>query len=572
MKKLAGALLSLMLLLAGCTSGKDEVSEPDPEVTAAFEEFSRTEYINYLSPSKLNAHYELEDLSAYGLQDMTATMGTIEGDFDFTSTQASLDSLQKIDRSKLSEKDQNLYDRYEAYLKLQLEYDGKTDWYFYFTPNSGLNNNLLTMFTEYVVREEQDIQDVLVYLEESRAYLDSAIEYTRQQAEKGIEQSQATMDSILEQCQRFYDTLGDSEVEKALCDQVDAASYLTDEQKADYKQLIGYQTDQSLMAGYKDVIDYFTERRDLTTSTGCTADSAEGKEYYEVLLKDQTSTSMTPSECKDYLQSFIDDQISLLRMMYAQHGEDYQTDIDYGYTEPEEILDHLREAMQDDFPDGPSVSYTISYLDPSVASDSISAYYLTPPFDDLQNNVIKVNPNTSNELFFDLAHEGFPGHCYQITYELSNTDNPLVRIISNLGYTEGWAKYAEYVALDYTKETNYYTMHMHDIESGIFYQVMSVVDIMVNYEGASADEVDTYLSDLYGEGLGQELYDLAVGDPGLYLPYGVGYAEMYNLRQTAEDKLGNQFDLKEFHQVILDAGTCSFDYLTEQVSSYIKSK
>ena len=64
------------------------------------------------------------------------------------------------------------------------------------------------------------------------------------------------------------------------------------------------------------------------------------------------------------------------------------------------------------------MDYRVNYLDASVASDLVSAYYVVPPIDSPSKNVIKVNPNNTDlvSLFSTLAHEGFPGHLYQNNY------------------------------------------------------------------------------------------------------------------------------------------------------------
>ena len=143
--------------------------------------------------------------------------------------------------------------------------------------------------------------------------------------------------------------------------------------------------------------------------------------------------------------------------------------------------------------------------------------------------------------------------------------------MSYIGYAEGWAVYVESFGIEYSKITNQDTIDMLSIDGVLFYQVMSVVDIMVNYEGADADTVEEFVSQYYGSGNGESLYQAVIDDPGLYLPYGVGYMEMKNLETTAQKALGDKFNYKDYHAVILNAGSCDYDYLKKQVNNYIKA-
>ena len=79
------------------------------------------------------------------------------------------------------------------------------------------------------------------------------------------------------------------------------------------------------------------------------------------------------------------------------------------------MLTYLNGHMED-FPEGPELNYTLSYLDPCVANPSVVAYYLPPVLDSVTNNVIRINGDNvkddPNMLYMTLSHEGLPGHMY----------------------------------------------------------------------------------------------------------------------------------------------------------------
>lgn len=575
MKKLLSIFLVLaMLFTAACKEKNPEPDKPDTpsggeRSAEEFHEFLEEELIGFLSSNKLNAHFSYKNLRDFGLQDMKATLGSVEEDFDFTGFHDSLDGLHQFDRASLSAEDQKIYDKYESYLKKNLAYEGYEQYEFYFSPN-GLNANLLTTFTEFVIRDEQDIKDMITYLNESEQYLKDAVEYTRKQADKGIEQAKSTMNGIIEQVDRFLNTKGNNEVSKAINTQIDACDFLNDEQKESYKKQISEASDGPLMNGYQAIRDYFADRVNKTTSTGRFTDE-NGKKYYEALFADKTSSSMTPTEGKKLMMNAL--RKALTNLQKAARGVTDPNEVyypDFGYEEPEEILAFIQSKMDADFPAQAKVEYSIDYLDPSVASDSVGAYYLIPPMDDvLSGNVIKVNPNSSMPLYPVLAHEGYPGHCFQFTYDYTNHPNPLLPILDFIGYTEGWAMYVEALAIDYTDFKNDSAKEYVKIDNVFFYYVMGVVDIMVNYEDADEKTVTDFVSSYFDPSAGTIFYEAAIDEPGTYLPYSVGLVQVENLRTKAESQLKDKFNAKEFHQALFDAGIGDFDYLEYWVDQYI---
>ena len=200
---------------------------------------------------------------------------------------------------------------------------------------------------------------------------------------------------------------------------------------------------------------------------------------------------------------------------------------------------------------------------------------MVPPIDDSVENVIYINQgekNGSSNLFTTLAHEGYPGHLYQTTYFNATNPNPIRSMFSFGGYDEGWATYVELNSYDlvefpeYDEELSKLSKAMDIISLAI----STRIDIGVNYEGWSVEEVSSYLSDSGFNGdAAQDIYDYVVQDPGNYLKYYCGYLEFDNLRNYAKSELGSDFDIKEFNKALLDAGSCQFNIVKTYVDDYI---
>ena len=205
MKKIFVCLLSLSLLFMGCSNSSNDIhSDKAIAEQTKFEEYLQEEFVEYLSSSKIGAHFSVVDLSAYGLEDMEVSLGEVE-EYDFEGLKESIKELKSINRNYLTDSQKSYYDRYLTMLELNLEYEGLEDYAFIFSVNSGINTNLITIFTEYVLRSEEDIQDLIVYLEQTRDYIQQCLDMTQKQVDKGIIQSDYAIDGIIEQCERFLD-------------------------------------------------------------------------------------------------------------------------------------------------------------------------------------------------------------------------------------------------------------------------------------------------------------------------------------------------------------------------------
>ena len=256
-----------------------------------------------------------------------------------------------------------------------------------------------------------------------------------------------------------------------------------------------------------------------------------------------------------------------------------ETNLDTGMSEPKEILEYLSEKCTSEFPEPYTKDFVVEYQSKATEVEGTVAYYLSARLDQLDYNSIKVNGSAVEgddvQLYTTLAHEGFPGHLYQYTSVYNNEEIPnVLKLVDFIGFTEGYAQYASdrsYRMLGCSEELS----QMCAIDEMFGYILQSRVDLGVNYEGWGVDDVSGYLNDYINDEDGstaQSIYETVISDPGLLLPYTVGHIKMIKLREKAERKLGDSFDAKEFHQLILDTGIVPFEIMEEELNNYIAGK
>ena len=569
MKKIFVCLLSLSLLFVGCAKNSVDInSEAALLEQTKFEAYLQEEFIDYLSGSKLSAHFSVLDLSAYGLEDMEVSLGAVEP-YDFEDLKASIQELKEIERDCLTDSQKSYYDRYLTMLELNAQYEGLEDYAFLFSVNNGINTNLITTFTEFVLRSEEDIQDLIVYLQQTREYLNDCLDMTQQQVDKGIIQSDYALDGIIEQCNRFIDAK-ENEIVKVVCERIDEYEPLSLAKKNSYKQQVKDAVYTSVIPAYEDVVDYFENLKGTQVNNGAYANWKDGKKYYEVLLKDLSSSNLSIKEAKNLLENAIDSTIDEMIRIVRKNPSAFDEVLHVDDMEAEEILEELQEKIKENYPEAADVSYIVDYLDPSIAGDYILAYYLIPPVDNYQENVIRVNPRC-DDLYGTLAHEGYPGHLYQTTYALEHNYHPIANLLNYIGYTEGWAVYVEmdsYNMMDSTLSDDAITLLQMD--TYLMHYLVCYADILVHYDGATREDIEDLM---YAYGLdGGYVYEIVLQEAGTYLPYGMGYLQMSSLQEKVEKALKNKYNAKEFHEVVLNAGDCSYEYLEQLVNQYIKDK
>ncbi|OAF16577.1 hypothetical protein AYJ54_05335 [Bradyrhizobium centrolobii] len=171
-------------------------------------------------------------------------------------------------------------------------------------------------------------------------------------------------------------------------------------------------------------------------------------------------------------------------------------------------------------------------------------------------------------------HEGAPGHHFQIARALEQTDLPTFRRNASFtAYTEGWAVYCEKLA----KEAGMYQDPYDDfgrVAFELWRAVRLVVDTGIHAQRWNRDQVVDYLRkntlnterDIHAE------VDRYFTHPGQACAYKIGQLKISSLRQQAEAKLGRTFDIRDFHETVLAAGSLPLDMLETEVRAYIARK
>ncbi len=576
MKKLLITLLSVCTLFTYVPIQADS----DPE-NKEFTKFMDQEFVDTLESDYITMHYAVKDYESYGIEKPERTLGTATlasySDAVKTNTEA-LNKLKSFDYNTLSVNQQHDYDTYKKALEDSIALNSYPLFDSLFNPYSGILDNIVTNLTEFTFYTKEDFSDYLEVLNSVSDYFDEAIELTQYQAENGYFLSDSLLDAAEEWISDFVNKKEDSALICVFDEKVDAFSDLTSEEKEKYKKENKEIVLNSVIPAYENASVELEKLRGSAKYEGSLSNYPNGKEYYQALVNSKTSTNETVeelvSECEDYMSSLI----NLYIILYSLDGNidiEYTT-ADFSTGTAEETLEYLKEHMSE-YPAGPDVSYVCSYLDESVANDSVLAYYLVPTIDDYKNNVVRINGELVGEdaeqLYGTLAHEGYPGHLYQTTWYYATNPHPIRTVASMIGYSEGWAMYAE--CDEFLNATVSYEIGQYAFfDTALGYLINAYADLGVNGLGwdvsALQEKMDTM--GLNGESIAQTLYDYVVEKPGMILPYGIGMMKMQSLRAKTYTALGDKFNETTLDSVLLTYGPRPFETVEKDIDDFIKLK
>ena len=590
---LYAVLISVLLVLTGLTPMAAEGED--------FDAFLKDEWIKTTERGYIDFHFTVKDYQSLGLTKPEPTFGGFgyeENEKKKQEAQESLDLLHSFDYNSLTEEQQYDYTAYEFHLENTVNEASFPNYDEMFNPYRGTQSNLMTMLTEFTFYAREDIDDYLTLIRDYPRASDDMIAFTKQQAEQGYFMTDTALDVAVEQMQSFADKGEENPLIVIFEKNIDAFEGLTDEERTSYKETNRDIVLNEFLPAVQKSVDFLKTMygsRSIGETSLC--NYPDGEAYLEGLLRRKTSDNKSASEVESILSSGCKDAVSYLTdVMMAKmvspgtfettEQTNESTTVSTMMQEqmpdlktPEEMLEYLRNHMEG-FPRCPDVNYVASYLDPSVANPSVSAYYLRPPVDDLVNNVIRVNgsnvkDDALTQMYYTLAHEGFPGHLYNFTW-FFNTDYSYIRHdLALTGYTEGWAQYVERIML-LRSPLSELGAEVNALNIFYGYSLQAACDVAVNGYHYDKEQLKDYLRNLTGGDLSDEsvegIYSSCVNTPYQILPYGYGQTRMWELRERVQKTLGDDFDLEDYHYQVLNHGPRPFYILEEDLEKYTESK
>lgn len=584
--------MSAVLLLTGCgglslspTEQKETTqinsnnqTKKESSYSKEFQDLTDEIFREELKDNTINLHYTLAYPENYGIENYEITLGdyTIES---YQEAYSELKDLQKkldaIKPTQLEGEKLLTYKILKDYVKTELSIEDLSLYGEVLSPTLGLQAQLPILLAEYTFRTERDVKDYLEILGKMDETYTQIIERERLKSENGLFMSDRTADDVILQCQQFIEKPEENYLISTFEERLERLEGLSKEQKENYKTKNLELVKTDVVNAYQILIDGLEELKGTGVNEAGLFYYPEGIRYYEYLVRTETGSADTVRRLQRRTVYFLSDVLTEMASVMEEYPDALENYEEYSMFDgtPEEMLAQLSEEILKDYPNPPDTVYTIKYVDDSLKEHLSPAFYLTPPIDDALENVIYINPlYMDGSLYTTLSHEGFPGHLYQTTY----TNEAGLSLVRNLlgysGYTEGWATYVEYDTYRRVAENNQPLAKLSMLENQFSLALCAYIDMGVNYEGWTKQDVQEYLE---GLGIGDEetadsVFYTVIQEPANYLSYFIGYLEFLKLRDQAQETLGDQFSIKEFHNFILTVGPAPFDLIEEEMENWMK--
>ncbi len=541
------------------------------------------EFLFDASKSYFNINNLISDPEAYGIKRTPATFGRFYMADEYpemiSENEDFINRIRTVDREALDISHRTNYDLVVKVMELTNEEFRHPEFSTGFDYAYGVQESIPSVFSNYYFFTAQDVEDYLDLMAEVPELFENTVAFEKAKPDS-LKSADFTIDDAIESVDNF--------LKSGKEDTLSAFRYslrdldLTEKEADAYEKRCVEAIDKYLMPAF----GYLKEELPgLRTGGGRTLGLSNypgGKDYYTALLQIMTYSDKTPGEMYSLIKERYSRLISRYRTLYSGYSDildEAYGDREYTGMSASEMIAYAIEKSSSEFPETQIMDYELQPIPESQRNGSTLAYYVMSPIDREKLNNIYYDPSNMNsgvDFFSTLCHEGWPGHMYQWNYFVRSGAPELVLNFGNVGYMEGWAQYVNVVCAkmyDYGEFSRYSEVlgEYFGLDTEYGYLLSAMADILVNYYSFDRDKLYDTLSELgFTKDDSDSVFESVVSSPGLYPRYYIGMAELLELREEAENSLGDAFDPVEFHRAILDTGFCFSGRVEEAVDMYIQ--
>ena len=499
--------------------------------------------------------------------------------------------LQQFDRKKLSRKQQT---NYAIFARLLNDSISESEFETYLIPITnrwGFHIAFPTLAKRTPFKTVKDYEDYIARLKAFRNYAGQHIKLMR----LGIEKGMVLPSVVLKQYREPIETHIVQNPTKSLLYQP-FLKFHESISAGDQKRLQAAgqaAIREGVVPGYQDFLQ-FMEKEYVPAARGSLGASAlpRGRDYYRFVTRKFTTLDITPeevhargmSEVKRIRQEmakviqktgFEGDFAGFVKHLrtdpkfYPKTAEELMKEVAY-------ILKKMDGELPKLFKTLPRTPYGIRKVPDYIAPQTTAAYYMSPPGDGSKGGFYYVNTyNLKSRPLYNLEalslHEAVPGHHLQLALQQELELPNFRRFASFTVFVEGWALYSERLGL----EVGFYQDPYSDfgrLTYEMWRALRLVVDTGIHYMGWTRQQAIDFMAENSALSIHniQAEVDRYISWPGQALGYKIGELKIRELRKEAEQRLGERFDVREFHEVVLGGGSMPLAILEENVKRYIE--
>lgn len=551
---------------------ESEKNDGDPTANEAFLALDRELFIWYVTADIVTLDQFVYDPKSFGIEEsaVPVTLGDFSAEAEEIwqkDCQNRLDRLRLLNADALGDQYRYAYDNYVRYFENERALDGLFYYYEPLDEYVGIHVNLPLTFGLYEFKDEQDIKNYLALIADVPRYFGQILAFEQKRAELGLFMTEVMLDSVLEDLDSVIESRDTNFLYNTFREALDDASWIDASAKYAY-----YEQSDKLIGGV--YTDAYVSLRDglealrpyCRAMVGAKAQGNKAAEYFAIKLREQSGSNLSVEETLDFLEKAAMDLYYAL-MAADRKAAGKKPPFSTGTVAGDER--YLKTLITDIVPRMPDISVKYKEIPPELQEGFSPAAYLVPAIDHYTENTILTNPSKQTDLL-TLAHEGYPGHMFQYTYQYSLGTIPLfLSVVEPIGYAEGWSTNAEYSVAKRADMFGAADLCADVLNDNLTNLIILVASIKVNGQGATQKEMEKYLAEWGMQKYSDIIYELAVNLPIYYVKYVMGFCQQYELTENCREIA--DFRDKDFYKEYLSWGPGYFDLLEERMLAWVKA-
>nr|XP_045589455.1 uncharacterized protein LOC123751404 [Procambarus clarkii] len=465
----------------------------------------------------------------------------------------------------------------------------------------GVHIDLETLISWMVFETPEDYEKLLSRYEKLPQQLKQIQALMEEGVATGIVNHAISMEGVVEGLQRFVVEVAE---ESPLWSPLSTfPDNITQDQISDFQNRARTIIVDQVSPAFQQLSDYVNNDYVTRPDIGVTS-LPNGEAFYSQLIRFHTTTSMTAAEIYQLgldevtrIEALMAEIVAELgyNMTVAEFSEMIRNDPEFFYDNPDDLMNDFDDLVHNVItPKLPEVFMNIPKAELIVQADpspsGAGAYYLSGSYDGSRPGKFYVNTyyydaQAKYEMLTLSMHEGNPGHHLQGSHSIESPDIPYFRRVTEdrdywqapsrfplyTGFIEGWGLYAETLGFNLDLYGDPYDRYGHYSDE-IFRACRLVVDTGMHTFGWTRQEAVDYMllhTALAQADIENEI-DRYISWPGQALAYKVGERKLTELREKAASQLGDVFDIKKFHDVVLDS-VGPLALVEEEVDAWIEA-
>ncbi len=596
------ALLGIAIVSCGDEKREDEISSGDMEkVSAELNQFFEKEFQQELEESPM-MQTRMGMKTDYGKWDDFSSNKYAE---DLEQAKSRLDHLKSIDVETLNEDTRLSYELYKRQVTNEID-DYKYRFYNYPVEqmhgwHAELPAFLINMHRIDSIADAKAYISRLVGIEK---VMNDIIEQLKLREQNGIVPPKFVFDRTLDASRNIIKGKPFTKASEASTLMEDFSAKvekldITDDQKTGLLNEAELALVDHVQPAYESLIDFLQNQQKRATDEAGVWKFPKGEKFYDNALRRVTTTDLTAEEIHEIGLSEVARIHGEMEKIMEEVGfegslEEFfdfmETDEQFYYDNTEEgkaaylkkakdIINTMKTKLPELFNTMPEADIVVKAVEPFREKSAGKAFYQQPAIDGSRPgtyyaNLYDMDAMPKYEMEALAYHEGIPGHHMQIAIAQELDSIPKFRKFSFFtAYVEGWGLYSEYIP----KEIGFYEDPYSDfgrLAMELWRSCRLVVDTGIHAKKWTRQEgIDYYKQNTpAAESACIKMVERHIVMPGQATAYKIGMNKILDLREKAREKLGDKFDIREFHDVVLTDGALPLTLLESRVDSWVKSK